>query len=58
MDTYKFFLLSAVFNTNVGFTTLAENFEGEMFDIRLDLGIIELASNETFRIEDTAESYG
>ena len=52
-DTNKFFLLATVFNMDVGLATLAEDLEREMLDIRLNLGIIKLASDETFRIEHT-----
>ena len=52
-NTYEFFLLAAIFDADVGFTSLAENLEWEMLEIRLDFGIIELASNETFCVEDT-----
>ena len=52
-NTYEFFLLATIFNADVGFTSLAEDLEWEMLEIRLDFGIIELASNETFCIEDT-----
>ena len=40
---------------DVGLATLAEDLEREMPDIRLNLGIIILTSDETFRIEHTAE---
>ena len=53
--TYKFFCLATVFNMDVGLATLAEDLEREMFDIRLNLGIIKLASDETFRIKHTEE---
>ena len=52
-DTYKFFLLPTVFNTYVGPAILAEDLKWEMFEIRLDLCIIEFASDETFCIENT-----
>ena len=52
-DTYEFLLLAAVFNTDIGFTTLAEHLEREVLDIRLNLGIVELATNKTFCIENT-----
>ena len=54
-DAYKFFLLATVFNTDVRLATLAEDLKREMLDIRLNLGIIKFASDETFRIEHTAE---
>jgi hypothetical protein len=38
-DTYKFFILATVFNTDVGLASFAENLE---FDIRLYLCIIML----------------
>ena len=51
--TYKFFLLTTVCNTDVGLATLVEDLERETLEIRLDLFIIELASDETFYIENT-----
>ena len=41
--TYEFFLFS-VFNLDIGFATLAEALEREVIEIRLNLGIVELAS--------------
>ena len=55
--SYKFFPLATVFNLDVGLTALAEDLERVMLDIRLYLGIIKLASDETFRIEHTAENW-
>jgi hypothetical protein len=51
--TYEFFFLATVFNTDVGFTTLAEDLEGEVLEVGLNFGIIELATNKTFCIENT-----
>ena len=42
---------------DIGLATLAEDLEREMLDIRLNLGIIKLASYEPFRIEHTAEQW-
>ena len=42
---------------DVGLATLAEDLEREMLDICLNLGIIKLASDETFRIKHTAEQW-
>lgn len=42
---------------DVGLATLADDLERKMLDIRLNLGIIKLASDETFRIEHTAEQW-
>ena len=53
--TNEFFLFPAVFNMDVGLATLAEDLKREMLDICLNLRIIKLASDKTFRIEDTAE---
>ena len=52
---YKFFLLATIFYLDIRLAALAEDCEWEMLDIRLDLDIIELASNETFGIENTAD---
>ena len=52
-DTYKFFFLATVFNTDVGLASFAEKLEWEMLDILLYLCIIEFASNEAFCIENT-----
>jgi hypothetical protein len=54
-DTYKFFFLATVFNTDVGLASFAEKLEWEMLDILLYLCIIEFASNEAFCIENTRE---
>jgi hypothetical protein len=54
-DTYEFFLLAAVFNTDIGFAAFAEDLEREVLDIRLNLGIVELATNKMFCIENTGE---
>ena len=52
-DTYEFFLIATVFNTDIGFAILAEHLEREVLDIKLNLGIVELATNKTFCIENT-----
>ena len=53
MVTYKFLIFSTVYNTDIGFTILAEALEREVFEIRLNLGIVELATNQAFGIKDT-----
>ena len=53
--TYKFFFLATIFNTDVWLATLAENLEWKMLDIGLYFVVIELASNETFCIENATE---
>ena len=50
--TYKFLLFSTVFNSDIGFAILAEALEREMLQIRLNFGIVELATNKTFGIKD------
>ena len=52
-DTYKFFLLTKVFNTDVGLTTLVKDLEWEILEIGLDHFVIEPASHETFHIKNT-----
>jgi hypothetical protein len=52
-ETYEFFLLATVFNADIGFSTLAEDLEREVLDIRLNLSIVEFATNKTFCIENT-----
>ena len=47
-ETCKFFLFITVFNTDIGLTILAKDLKWEMLEIRLDLCVIELASDETF----------
>ena len=49
----KFNFLTALFNTDIGFATFAEALEWEVLKIRLNLGIVELATNKTFCIKDT-----
>jgi hypothetical protein len=38
---------------DIGFATLAVDLEREVFEIRLNLGVFELATNKTFGIKDT-----
>jgi hypothetical protein len=54
-NTYKFFLFITVFNTDIGLAILVKDLEWEMLEIRLDLCIIELASDETFYIKYTED---
>ena len=51
-DTYELLVLPTVLYTDVGLATLVEDGEGEVLDIGLNLGVAELASNETLRVED------
>jgi len=41
-------------NADVGLSGLVIDLEREVFEIRLHLGFIELATNETFRVKDTS----
>ena len=52
-NPYEFLLFSSIFNTDIWFALVAEHLEREVLDIRLNLGIVELATNKTFSIEDT-----
>ena len=52
-DAYKFLFFAAVFDTDIGFATFAEALEWEVFKIRLNLGIVEFATNKTFCVKDT-----
>jgi hypothetical protein len=47
-DSYKFLFFAAVYNTDIGFATLAEALERKVLEIRLNLGIVELATNKMF----------
>ena len=40
---------------NIGFSTLAEDLEREVLEVRLNLGIIELATNKTLCIKNTRD---
>ena len=51
-DTYELLVLPTVLYTDVGLATLVEDGEGEVLDIGLNLGVAELASDETLRVED------
>ena len=51
--TYEFLGLATVLNLNVGLAILAEDLEGEVLDIRLHFGVVELATNESLSVEDT-----
>ena len=54
-QTHKFLIFSTVLHADIRLTRLIEYFEREMFDIRLNLRIGELAANEAFCVEDTGE---
>ena len=51
-STYEFLLLTAVCYADVGLAALVEDSEGEVLDVGLNLGIGELAANETLGVED------
>jgi hypothetical protein len=42
---YKLFLSAYIFNMDVGFACIAEDLEREVLEIRLNLVIVELATN-------------
>ena len=50
--TYEFPELAAVLDLDVGLPTLAGDLEGPVLHVALDLGVIELATNETLGVED------
>ena len=52
MTTYELLGLSPVLDLNVGLSTLVDHLEWEVLHIRLDFSILELAANETLRVED------
>lgn len=52
--THKFFILAAVLNAHIGLSTLVNDFKREVLEIRLHFGIIELAADKTFRVENTS----
>jgi hypothetical protein len=44
-NTYEFLGLATVLDRDVGLSPLVKHFEGEVLDIRLHFGILELATN-------------
>ena len=52
MYTYELLVLATVLHPDVGLAGLVEDGEGEVLDIGLNLGVAELATDETLRIED------
>jgi hypothetical protein len=50
--TNKFFSLSSISDTNIGFPHIAECPERGSAYVRLDLGILEFATSKMFCIED------
>ena len=52
MYTHELLVLATVLHPDVGLAGLVEDGEGEVLDIGLNLGVAELASNETLRVED------
>ena len=55
VDTYKFFLLTTMFNTDMGLATLVKHLEWEILEIGLDYCVIEVAPNKTFYIKNTKD---
>lgn len=53
--TNKFLLLATVFNLDSRLVIPTDNIERKMFDIRLYFRVAELATNQTFGIEDTGD---
>jgi len=51
--TYKFLILTAVRNADMGLASLVNDFEREVLYIELEFRVIELATDETLSIEDT-----
>jgi hypothetical protein len=52
----KLLLFPLVLHSDVGFTTLVENSEGEVLDVRLDLSIVKFTTDETLGVENTTET--
>ena len=50
--TYEFPELATVLDLDVGLPTLAGDLERPVLHVALDLGVIELATNETLGVED------
>jgi hypothetical protein len=51
--TYEIFLLATILDLDVRFASLVEDLEGEVLNIGLHFGIVELSADETLCIEDT-----
>ena len=51
-DTHKLLELATVLDLDVRLSTLVRDLEWPVLHVALDLGIIELATNETLSIED------
>ncbi|KAG2351205.1 NAD-specific glutamate dehydrogenase-domain-containing protein, partial [Suillus spraguei] len=50
----KFLLFSLILHSDVWLTSLVENGEGEVLDVRLDLSIVELMADETISAIDVS----
>ena len=50
--THEFLVLATVLDADVRLSGLVENGEREVLDIGLDLGVVELATDETLRVKD------
>lgn len=57
IDTHKFPVLATMLNLNVWPPIPVNNPEGGTLDSGLDLGVGELATNESFHVEDTGMAY-
>ena len=51
-DTHKLLELATVLDLDVRLSTLVRDLEWPVLHVALDLGIIELATNETLSVED------
>ena len=50
--THELLGLTAVLDLNVRLASLVDDLEGEVLHVRLDLCVLELAADETLRVED------
>jgi len=51
--TYEFLFLATIFDPDVWFASLVDDFEGEVLEVGLHFGIGKFATDETLGIEDT-----
>ena len=55
-NTNEFLGLAGILDLDVGLSALSRDFEGEIFDISLHFGVVELATDETLGVKDTRQN--
>lgn len=55
-QAYEFFVLATILDPHIRLASFVDDFEGEVLNVGLHLGVGKFATNETFGVEDTAKT--